>query len=213
MAKTIAPLLSFGAGGQIGKTIVAASWKGRNYMRQYVIPSNPNTSGQVTTRSTFGAASFLWKNAPTLFTTPWDAFAQGQVLTGRNAMMGQYVAAVRGEADLLLMPFSPGALAGPAPVSVSAAAGVTSAVVTITTPTPPTGWTLAGLVAAAILDQDPAGPISERIVADTEVSGDVTITGLTASVQYVIGGWPVWTRPDGRTAYGPSLNDTVTPTA
>jgi hypothetical protein len=211
MAKTTAPLLSFGASGQIGKTLVSATWKGRAYMRRYTIPSNPQTSGQTTTRTVFQTANGIWKIAPTLFTAPWDAFASGQVLTGRNAMVGQFISAVRGETDLNLMPFSPGALAGPAPVSVSAASGANQAVVTITAPTPPTGWSVSALVAAAILNQDPEAPTDLSMVADSEASGDVTLTGLTSSVEYEIGGWIEWLRPDGRTAYGPSLNDQVTP--
>lgn len=46
MAKVTGPLQSFSASGQIAKSIVFAAWKGVNYVRQYVIPSNPQSEDQ-----------------------------------------------------------------------------------------------------------------------------------------------------------------------
>ena len=56
MAKLKAPLLSLGASGQLGKTIVHFNWKGLNVVREYVVPTNPNTSGQSTQRGYVTAA-------------------------------------------------------------------------------------------------------------------------------------------------------------
>ena len=50
MAKLKAPLLSLGASGAIGKSIVFFPWKGLNVAREYVVPSNPKTTGQTTQR-------------------------------------------------------------------------------------------------------------------------------------------------------------------
>jgi len=50
MAKLKAPLLSLGPSGQIGKAIVYFPWKGLDLAREYVVPSNPKTSGQTTQR-------------------------------------------------------------------------------------------------------------------------------------------------------------------
>lgn len=50
MAKLKAPLLSLGASQQIGKTLVFFAWKGLNVVREYVVPSNPQTTGQTTQR-------------------------------------------------------------------------------------------------------------------------------------------------------------------
>lgn len=50
MAKLKAPLLSLGASGKLGDTLVFFPWKGLNVAREYVIPSNPQTAGQVTQR-------------------------------------------------------------------------------------------------------------------------------------------------------------------
>lgn len=50
MAKLKAPLLSLGASQQLGKALVFFPWKGLNVVREYVVPANPQTSGQTTQR-------------------------------------------------------------------------------------------------------------------------------------------------------------------
>lgn len=50
MAKLKAPLFSLGAAGAIGEALVYFGWKGLNVVREYVVPSNPKTSGQTTQR-------------------------------------------------------------------------------------------------------------------------------------------------------------------
>jgi len=59
MAKLKAPLLSLGATGAIGKSIVFFNWKGLDVAREYVIPSNPRSTAQVTQRSYVTAAVAL----------------------------------------------------------------------------------------------------------------------------------------------------------
>src|SRR5215467_10281648 len=51
MARTTSPLLSLGASGSIGKSIVFGTWKGLSYARQYVVPQNPKTTAQTATRN------------------------------------------------------------------------------------------------------------------------------------------------------------------
>ena len=50
MAKLKAPLMSLGASGALGKTLVFFGWKGINVVREYVVPSNPDTTLQQTQR-------------------------------------------------------------------------------------------------------------------------------------------------------------------
>jgi len=50
MAKLKGPLFSLGASQQIGKALVYFPWKGLNVVREYVVPSNPRTTGQNTQR-------------------------------------------------------------------------------------------------------------------------------------------------------------------
>lgn len=46
--------MSLDASGSVAETITFAKWKGRNYVRQLVTPSNPRTAGQLATRSILG---------------------------------------------------------------------------------------------------------------------------------------------------------------
>ena len=216
MAKTTAPLLSFGALGTIGKTAVFSKWKGRPYVRQYVIPGNPQTAGQTLTRNTFAFANSVWKIGGSLMRAPWDRFAVGQVLTGRNAFMGRAVSVMRAEVDLLLMVFSPGAKGGLAPVSISTVPGSLLLTTTVVVPAAPTGWTLTSAIGVAIRDQDPqSGVLFTTVeVEDTAPTPyELVFTSLTASVLYVVSVWLKWEKPDGSIAYGASINDSDTPTA
>jgi len=56
VAKLKAPLLSLGASGAIGKTMVFFGWKGIQAVREYVVPSNPKTALQTTQRGYVTAA-------------------------------------------------------------------------------------------------------------------------------------------------------------
>lgn len=63
MAKLKGPLFSLGATQQLGKTLVYFGWKGLNVVREYVVPSNPKTPGQVTQRSYMtDAVAFIHTN-------------------------------------------------------------------------------------------------------------------------------------------------------
>lgn len=56
MAKVTMPLMSGSASGQIAKGIVFAGWKGIQYVRKYVIPANPMSTGQGDYRILMGGA-------------------------------------------------------------------------------------------------------------------------------------------------------------
>lgn len=59
MGKLKAPLLSLGASGAVGKALVFFPWKGIDCVREYVIPSNPQTTLQTTHRGYLKAAVLL----------------------------------------------------------------------------------------------------------------------------------------------------------
>ena len=211
MAKPTAPLLSFGAEGTLAKTMVFSKWKGRPYVRRYVIPANPNTTAQQSTRDAFRTANSFWKSAPTLFVAPWTRFATGQVLTNRNAFVGRFVKDLRGLATMATITMSPGAKGGLAADSVALVGAAGTATATFVNPAPPTGWTLDGAVAAALLDADPATATVFGITAAEDVTAPmdtVALTGLAAGT-YVVAGWLRWLKPDATVAYGPSLVGTV----
>jgi len=54
MAKVTGPLMSMSASGKLGDAIVFSIWKGQAYVRQYLIPSNPQSAGQGDTRIIMG---------------------------------------------------------------------------------------------------------------------------------------------------------------
>lgn len=215
MAKTTGPLLSLGAAGTVASAMTFSKWKGIPYVRQRVIPANPNTIAQQETRSVFANASNIWKGAAALFTAPWDRFAVGQPLTGRNAFMKEFVSRLRGQPDLTAMLFAPSAKGGTPLDAMVVTPGSGSLSVAVTAPTPPTGWTLASVTAAAIIDDDPETMTDYTVtVADNNAEPyTVVLNGLTAASTYRVGAWPVWTRPDGSTAYGQSISDTGIPAA
>ncbi len=76
MAKLKAPLLSLGASGAIGKTLVYFSWKGIDAVREYVIPSNPKTAPQNTQRGYLAAAVAAIHAAQSDVTNPLIAVDQ-----------------------------------------------------------------------------------------------------------------------------------------
>lgn len=214
MAKPTGGLLSFDARGQVAKTIVFSSWRGRAYVRRYTVPSNPNSAAQQLTRDTFAWLSQVWKRSPALFQAPWAAYATGQPLTDRNAFNKFNVGVLRAAADLANMVFSPAAKGGLPPDAAVATAGANQISIAVTAPTPPTGWTVAAAVGAAIADQDPQSGLLYDITAaeDTTSAYAVVLTGLDTGVLYRWGVWLRWTKPDGSTAYSIALTGTSTPT-
>jgi len=61
MAKVSGPFMSVDASGTIYKTLTASIWKGRNYIRGYFIPTNPNTVNQQAQRALMKAAVSTWQ--------------------------------------------------------------------------------------------------------------------------------------------------------
>lgn len=210
MAKTTAPLLSFDARGQIASSMVYSSWKGKKYVRRHVIPANPQTAEQTLTRDTFSWLQALFKQAPPLFTAPWTAYAQGKVLTNRNALSKFNLSVLRDQADLTNFIHSPGALGGLPPSAMVVTPGDDQLSVAITAPALPTGWTIQGAVAVAVRDQEPGvGTLFTMGAVEDLTSAYVClITGLASAALYQVGAYLRWTRPDGQTAYSPSIRAT-----
>jgi len=214
MAKTTAPLLSFGGSGQIGKTMVYGSWKGRSYVRRHVTPANPQSAEQTITRNAFSFLQSVYKYAPALVTDVWTAYATGLVMTARNGFTKFNLPVLRGEPDLANMVLSGGANGGPPPTNAVVTPGNNQLSVAVTAPTTvPTGWTLTSAVVAAIEDQDPDSGTLFTITAgeDTTDPYTVVLTGLNEQL-YQVRAWLKWARPDGSVAYSPDFATTGTPT-
>ena len=61
MAKVSGPFMSVDASGTIYKTLTASIWKGRNYIRGYFVPTNPNTAAQQVQRALMAVAVAAWQ--------------------------------------------------------------------------------------------------------------------------------------------------------
>lgn len=60
MVKVYGPMMSLDASGTLGKAVTFSKWKGRNYVRERVIPSNPKSGGQVGRRAMFKFLTQEW---------------------------------------------------------------------------------------------------------------------------------------------------------
>lgn len=215
MAIVSGPLLSMSAAGQIAKTQVYATWKGRPYVRRLVIPSNPRSADQTLTRNTFTWLNNVWRLAPANFQDPWTEYARGLVMTNRNAFIKRNNGVLRSEVDLALMTLSPGAKGGiTVPVGLTPGAG--SIAIDATAPAPlPAGWTITKFVGVAIQDQDPQSGTLYTVEAGEDLTSAylVTLTGLAAG-DWAAGGWFVYQRSASLTdlAYGSSPAQIVTVT-
>lgn len=215
MAKVTGPLLSINAKGTIASTQTYASWRGINYVRQRVIPANPRTIKQQSIRSIFANMGMLWMYAPQLLKDPWEAYAIGKPLTGRNRFVGTNVNSLKEKTDMKNFVGSIGARGGIPLVGITVAPTATAGELRVTPEMPavPTDWVVDSVVAVAIKDQAPDGAIDALIYSATSSTSpyEITLTGLPSGALMVVSAWPVFTKPDGSKAYGPSVNGTGTP--
>lgn len=215
MAKTTAPLLSFGATGAIAKTQVYSSWRGIAYARRYAKPAYTDTTPQHNRRAVFKWLNAVWKLLDPNAQAPWTAFCSGKPLTARNAFIGKNSTPLYGTTgsyatDLDGFIGSPGANAGfPLDAMVPSDDSSHGINVAFTPPTLPSGWSVTAYQAIAIKQQ----------AADTGTDYDsVFVTGATSPLNfaaigagtYIVSGWMKLQKPDGSTAYSPSITAAVT---
>jgi hypothetical protein len=213
MSKVTAPLLSFGASGQVAKTQIYSTWKGRPYVRRYAIPSNPNTAEQQATRTVFSWLNDAFKYFPGSAVAAWQAYANSLRITDRNAWIKANLSGLRGDTDLANLLLSPAANGGINAGAIGVAAGASKLTVTLTAPSVPTGWTVAKAWAACIKDQDPTSGTDFTITSGSDATDpySIELTGLTTAALYRVGGWFEFTKPDGSTAYGQATMSSGTP--
>jgi hypothetical protein len=214
MAKVTAPLLGFSSSGQIGSTQVYGKWRGVQYARRYVIPANPNTTAQQQVRQVFSFLAMVYKLQTPYFRAPWTAFAKGKKFTNQNALFSKNIANLQSATDLSAFDFSPGANGGLPPTGIVITAGANQLSIAVSTPTPPTDWTITRAIGVAILDQDPHSFTDATSIEATDATSPYTvvITGLTSAVLYRVGVFLEWVRSDGMTAYGTAVLGSGTPT-
>ena len=97
MAKVINPLLSFSASGQIGKSLVFTK-NGR--VREYVVPANPKTAGQMAVRNMMGdiqrelklLGSVLRAELRSSLGAQWNSAIVGELTANDKAAYTAYLA-------------------------------------------------------------------------------------------------------------------------
>ena len=85
MVKVYAPMMSMDASGTIAKAATFSKWKGRNYVRQRVIPANPKSGPQTGMRSMLKFLSQRWKGLSAPNKATWDTRAASKVISPFNA--------------------------------------------------------------------------------------------------------------------------------
>jgi len=217
MAKTTAPLLSFGADGALARTAVYSKWKGIPYVRRYVVPANPRTNRQMVTRSIFKNLQYLWLMAPALLKAPFEANAKGRPYLPVNKFMSLNISGldtVTPPTDWSFFKGSPGALGGLPPSGMVLTPGDDQIAVALAPPVLPDDWSIVQAVAVAFVDGDPQVPYVGTVEAGFDNSSpySVVLTGLEDAEDYVVSAWFEYLRPDGKTAYSVSLTDQATTT-
>lgn len=84
MARVKGPLFSLDASGSLAKTVTYSKWKGRNYVRQHVIPQNPNSTAQVNVRTAWDLLVKSWQARTAPDMDLWNAFAVQFEMSGFN---------------------------------------------------------------------------------------------------------------------------------
>jgi hypothetical protein len=118
MAKVTAPFLSLTASGTLGKTLTASKWKGIAYMRNRVIPKNPNSFKQQAIRMLISDATIAWKTGATVGTVvinatykaAFDSAAAGTAMSGFNLFVKNCVVI---NYDATTSPYYDGSLVAP----------------------------------------------------------------------------------------------------
>ena len=104
MAKVKAPLLSLGATGQLGKTVVFSTWKGIKTGREYVKPSNPQTIAQVAQRAIITLVVAFWKSSQQVasIVTGWNVAASvsGKPQSGFNLFTSNAAKLAKDQGDV-----------------------------------------------------------------------------------------------------------------
>ena len=94
MVRVTGPFLSLDARGTLADTLTASVWKGVNYLRQRVVPHNPQSVAQTAIRTvmTDGVSKWRFGSLSQLHKNYWNTYAKGLAESGFNRFIRSYVA-------------------------------------------------------------------------------------------------------------------------
>jgi len=87
MTKVFGPLMSLDASGTLADAITFSKWRGRNYVRERVIPSNPKSGAQVGRRAMFAFLTQAWNALADGAKASWQDLADQIVASRFNGYM------------------------------------------------------------------------------------------------------------------------------
>lgn len=82
-----APIISE-ARGKVSDCVFSI-WKGRPYIRQRVIPANPQSAAQTAVRESLARCVDLWQSIENQLKAVWNTYATGYRMSGFNKFMSQ----------------------------------------------------------------------------------------------------------------------------
>jgi len=77
--------MSIAASGTYGKALTFATWKGRAYVRERVIPANPKSAKQTGVRAMMSFLAQAWSSLETVAKATWDELAAQKAISAFNA--------------------------------------------------------------------------------------------------------------------------------
>jgi len=92
MVKVTGPFLSLDARGTLADTLTGSVWKGVNYIRQRIVPHNPQTGKQTDVRSvlTDGVSKWRFGGVTQINKNYWNTYAKGLAESGFNRYIRAY---------------------------------------------------------------------------------------------------------------------------
>lgn len=92
MVKVYGPMMSMDASGTIADAATFSKWKGRNYVRQRIIPANPQSAAQTAVRAWMRFLSQIWNGLTAGNKATWDTRAKEASISAFNAFCGYNLA-------------------------------------------------------------------------------------------------------------------------
>lgn len=186
MAKVTGPLMSFSASGSLAGAMVFSNSKGRPYVRQLVIPSNPNTNAQQGVRASMKSMNILWAVMTIAAKATWAAAAAVKNVSTWNAFVARNQSdAAIGEAPQRQ---DPAEASVPPSIPTAIVDSVAGNQVTITANEPATGNTFGvALWISPTTGFTPASANLKQVVAGTATPGSpmaFTVSNLDVGTYY-----------------------------
>jgi hypothetical protein len=93
MARLQGPLHAEAAAGTLAGCLIYSSWRGRPYVKRYVVPRQPNTPAQLANQARFTAANDAWHDLTPEEQAAWESRGAPDNLPAYHAFMRAYTRA------------------------------------------------------------------------------------------------------------------------